>query len=194
VPELSRLARVALGAAATAALLAGAARLSRWPAGDLPEGSELRLALRTAAARIETCRDRSAKELAALPAHLRAPQVCDEVPVDYRLTVAIDGEARLDRIVTHRGVRRTRPLTVDEALPLPPGPHRVEIRFEPRPALDPDRLGEVEGRAFMEARARLTSPRFDRSIDFVAGRARLVRFDVQGDLELAPEPPTVPAG
>jgi hypothetical protein len=190
--------RLCLGGLAAAALLAGIALLSRLPMGRTTGDSELRLALRTAAARIEICRDRTKEELAALPAHERAPRICDETPVDYRLTVTIDGEPRLERSIHHRGVRRSRPLAVDEVLRVTPGARRVEVRFEPelaelREAREESGEGEsggkVEHERFAAELEKLASPALAEVVEFEAGRARLLRIGESGALEVAPDPP-----
>jgi hypothetical protein len=145
------------------------AAIAHLPVGEPAPGSALRLALRTAAARVEVCRDRTAAELAALPAHMRQVRVCTETAVDYRLTVALDGVSRLDRRVEHRGVRRTRPLAVDAELPVSAGHHRVEVDFLP---IDPP----------AEAAATLPAPRFDAEVDFAAGRVVLLSLAPSGEL------------
>lgn len=147
MPELRGWARGTVGAAAALAAIAGVALASRMPVGDDAKHAELRLALRAPDARLEICRDRSAEELERLLAHFRVARVCDEIPVDYRLTVEIDGTGRLDRVLRHRGARRTRPLAVDEALEVAPGPRRVAIRFAPIPpaALADERLRPARG-------------------------------------------------
>lgn len=171
MPELARWGIGALRVAVPLALMGAIAAIAHLPVGEPAPGSALRLALRTAAARVEVCRDRTAAELAALPAHMRQPRVCTETAVDYRLTVAIDGAARLDRRVEHRGVRRTRPLAVDAELPLPAGRHRVTVDFLP---IDPP----------AGAAATLPAPRFDAEIDFAPGRVALLSLTAGGELEV----------
>jgi hypothetical protein len=92
------------------------------------------------------------------------------------LTVRVDGETWIDRHLTHRGVRHTRPLAVDEALEVPPGSRRVEIAFVPVlpgglevDATDPERAAKLRA-----AFAALPVPRLDQRVDFLAGRAALV--------------------
>lgn len=205
MPDLGRWARVSGGAAFALGAVAAVALASRLPVGADPGHAELRLALRTAAARLEVCRERSDEELERLPAHFRVRRECDEIPVDYRLTVEVDGESRLDRVVSHRGVRRTRPLAVDEAFTVQPGRRRVEIAFLPVP---PSRLaaaaseggrepeddeddegdgddGEVDrGRGELaEAFAALAAPRLAAEIEFRPGRAELIVLGESGVLE-----------
>lgn len=200
VSDRVSLAKWALGGVACAAILVGVALLSHLPMGQAEDDSELRLALRTAAARIEICRDLTAEELAALPAHQRAPRTCEESPVDYRLTVTIDGTQRIDQSIRHRGIRRTRPLAVDEVLRVEPGAHRVEVRFEPelaefrerqgKPAIgdenDDASHGESAEARVSAALEALSAPALDAVVEFAPGRARIVRIDERGALALAP--------
>ncbi len=171
MPEAARLLRLALRLAVPLALMAALSTLAHLPVGAPPEGAALRLALRTAAARVEICRDRTADELAALPAHMRQARVCEETAIDYRLRVAIDGDVVLDRRVTHRGVRRTRPLVVDVDLPVAPGGRLLEVEFLP---VDPpaDAAGSLPAATFAE------------SVDFAPGRIRLLALEADGRLRL----------
>jgi hypothetical protein len=169
VPELARWGIRALRVAVPLALIGAIAAIAHLPVGEPAPGSALRLALRTAAARVEVCRDRTAAELAALPAHMRQVRVCTETAVDYRLSVAIDGVARLDRRVEHRGVRRTRPLAVDAELPLAAGRHRVTVDFLP---IDPP----------AEAAGTLPAPTFDAEVEFAPGRVALLSLAASGEL------------
>jgi hypothetical protein len=197
MPELERIAWGAAGGTAAIALVAGVAFASRAEIGADPAGSELRLALRAAHARLEICHERSDEELARLPAHFRVRKECDEVAVDYRLTLAVDGELRVDRTISHRGVRRTRPLAVDEAVALATGRHRVELAFVPvlppelAAGVEIDQDGEADGDEPEESDslrasfAALAAPRFAAEVDFRAGRAELLVLDESGILRLA---------
>ncbi|MBZ0102439.1 MAG: hypothetical protein K8I65_09795 [Thermoanaerobaculia bacterium] len=169
--ELARLLRAALRLAVPLGLMAAVSTLAHLPVGAPPEEAALRLALRTGAARVEICRDRTAAELAALPAHMRQVRVCDETAIDYRLRVAIDGAVRLDRRVTHRGVRRTRPLVVDVDLPVAPGVRRLEVEFLP---VDPP----------VDAAESLPAATFAESVDFAPGRILLLALEADGGLRL----------
>ncbi len=189
--EVERWLARAAGAAAALAIVAGVALASRAEMGEPARGAELRLALRAARARLEICRQRTAEELARLPAHLRAPEDCDEVAIDYRLVVEIDGERRLDQVVSHRGVRRTRPLAVEEAVAIPPGRHGLEVTFLP---VRPPELGETSanqpgeghsGDSWLEAFRALPAPRLVGQVDFRSGRAVLVTLADDGTLQMA---------
>jgi hypothetical protein len=198
MPELRGILWGAAGAGVAVALVTGVALASRAEIGVPAPASELRLALRAAHARLEICSERSDDELAELPAHFRVRRECEEVAVDYRLTLVMDGVSRIDRRVSHRGVRRTRPLAVDEAIPVAAGRHRVELVFvpEPPPEMDSDDVegeeddaddgeGEDESARLRAAFAALAAPRFAAEIDFRAGRAELLVLDEKGAFRLA---------
>lgn len=170
MPEPVSVPRVLAGLALALAAMAGVTALAHLPVGAERSDAALRVALRTARARVEICRELTAAELAALPAHMRQPRTCAETAVDYRLSVTIDGAPRLDRRLAHRGVRRTRPLVAEEQLALPAGAHRVRVTFEP---LDPPPGAED-----------LPRPAFDRSLEFAAGRVRLLAYDDDTGLHL----------
>lgn len=182
MPDVARLARGAAGAIAVLAAFVAVALASRAPIGKPATGSELRLALRTAHARIEVCRERSDEELERLPAHFRVRRECEETAIDYRLTLDVDGARRIDRVVSHRGVRRTRPLAVDVAIPLSAGSRQVEISFVPElPALlSRVQRGEGDSQSLGAQFATLPAPRFSARLEFVTGRAELVVLDESG--------------
>jgi hypothetical protein len=141
-------------------------RIAHLEIGQPPTDSGLRLSLRTALARIEVCRDRTAEELAALPAHMRQPRLCAETAINYRLRVLVDGQERLSRTVTHRGVRRTRPLVVDELLRLTPGDHDLAVTFQ-----------AAAQTAQSSPNAALPDYALERRVLFEPGRIRLMRLE-----------------
>lgn len=159
---------LARGAAAlllTAGFGAGLAWLSSRPLGAEPRHAAVRLALRTALGNLEVCRERTADELAALPAHMRQGRVCEDRRPDYRLELAVDGEPVLATRVRPPGIHRDRPLTVDELVPVAPGRRRLAVRFAPDLAAAPA--------------AGPTPPawRLDCATGLVAGRVLLVLLD-----------------
>lgn len=107
---------------------------------DASQGA-IRVALRSARARIETCRERTAEELERLPAHMRTPRACEEVAVDYRLSLDVDGRQEFTGVLSHSGLRRTRPLVFDRLVRLEAGERLVRIELEPVAPLVP-LLGE----------------------------------------------------
>ena len=115
----------------------------------------------------------------SLPAHLRQVEVCEERPVDYRLSLSIDGERRLERRVVHRGIRRTRPLVVDELIPIEPGFRRIEVRFAPAP-------GATDGIAGNQLQE-LPRSVLSETLGFRPGRIELVVLDEDGALTRLPD-------
>jgi len=100
-------------------------------ASDPTTGSVLGVAVRTMAGTVQVCRSLSADEMAALPQHMRRPEVCEAHAVPYRLEVYVDGEPRLDRIYRAAGIRGDRPLTIDERIGVPVGSRAVRIHLAP---------------------------------------------------------------
>jgi hypothetical protein len=185
--DLSRLAAAVAGGVVTIAIVAGVAFGSRIEVGQIAHGSELRLALRTAAARLEICRDLSAEELEKLPEHFRQRSECDEIPVDYRLEVDIDGERRIDRRISHRGVRRSRPLAIDEVVALSAGSHRLSLSFLPQPPAGLESVGESAKAA--QPFTALAAPEYRATIEFLPGRAVLAELDERGRFVVRGETP-----
>ena len=67
--------RPALQLAVALGILLGVEALAHLPLGRPAEGAAIRLAVRTAAGKIEICRDVSPEELAQLPIHMRQPRL-----------------------------------------------------------------------------------------------------------------------
>lgn len=115
---------------ATAALVLPLVALARAP--YTPPGARaaaLRLSWRLAAPAAERCRPRTAEELAALPAHMRSPEVCERDVARYSLVTRVDDEAPDTLALEGGGVKGDRPLFVLEERRLPPGSHRVRVEL-----------------------------------------------------------------
>src|SRR5262245_54318460 len=91
----------------------------------------LRLSWRMHMKNLHDCRKRTEAELAALPAHMRAPEVCTTRHIEYRLMVRIDGTAADTIRVAPSGAKGDRPLFVLHDVPLEPGLHQVRVEFAP---------------------------------------------------------------
>lgn len=118
-------------AAAGIAVLVAVAGLSRFPQGAAASQGILRLSWRLPGQAIKFCRERSAEELKALPAHMRLPEACTRQQLNYRLSVEVDGKAVIDETVRPGGLQHDRPLYVDRELGFAAGRHSVHVRFEP---------------------------------------------------------------
>ncbi len=165
VERLCGLAPLALRFGVSLALVKAIGAIAHLPLGDPPTGAALRIALRIHQARIEVCRDNSPEELARLPVHMRQARVCRETPIDYRLRVAVDGEPVVDRMIRHRGVRRNRPLTVDERVAVSPGLREVTIDLTPQLPTETVDISELPVLQFAE------------EIQFERGRIRIVTLE-----------------
>ena len=126
-----QLLRYLLRGSVAAVVMAAIGAIAHLPLGAAPTASALRIALRTQHARVELCHEPTETELAGLPMHMRQKRICTETAIDFRLKIAVDGATRVDRLISHRGVRRNRPLVVDELLAVAPGTRRVAIEFTP---------------------------------------------------------------
>lgn len=95
-----------------------------------PPGGEagvLRLSWRLRGERIETCRPRTAAELAALPVHMRTPELCEGRLVAYRLSFQVDDAPVDTATVLPGGARGDRPVFILREAVLAPGPRRVRV-------------------------------------------------------------------
>ncbi len=176
-------ATLALRAVVSLALVAGTALVARVPLGEPPRDAALRLALRTTHARLEVCREPSARELEALPIHMRSPRICTETALDYHLTVKLDGTERLARTVSPSGLRRTRPLAVEATLPTPAGRRHLELHFAPAPP-PPDSPPDL-----LSAYAALPALHLDTPIDLAPGRILLLTLTEDGEALFIRETP-----
>ncbi len=146
---------------AVTAVLATIATLSQVRAGRTPTDGAIRLAWRLPGQSWEDCRDRTAEEIARMPAHMRQARECRTVYLHYRLQVRRDDRLVLDREIAPLGARGDRPLFVEQDLPLPPGTHRWLVDFVP--VNDPQGAGLA-----------LT---LDTTLTVRGGQARLITFD-----------------
>lgn len=169
-------------AAVTAVLLLAIAWLGQVPFGRATGRATVRLALRTATSKVEVCRDLSAAELEALPAHMRQPRECRQMAPPYRLRVALDQRRVLEEQFRPGGLRGDRPLIVDRWLVHPPGAVRLQVDFEPV-------LDAAAGAELIASGAALPSYRLDRRIRLAAERITLVQLDeATGRLEIFDDP------
>ncbi len=122
----------ALGAALVGAILtAGLVAGTRVPwLAEPADQALIRLSWRAAGDRVEECREPSADEQAALPAHMRPQSICERRLLPFRLVVRIDGMERASELLHASGANEDRPTTVFRDFRVEPGPHRLEIRFQ----------------------------------------------------------------
>ncbi len=128
---MNRRLRQGIGAVVAVAATLGMAGLSRAPLAAYPDDTPvLRLAWSVRPERIEQCRTLTDAELAEVPAHMRQRVQCEGRSANYRLSVVIDGQARLDTLVHGGGARSDRPVYVFRELEVPAGGHQLLVRFE----------------------------------------------------------------
>jgi hypothetical protein len=135
------------------------------------DGAELRLAWRARPERIEQCEEQSAEALAALPAHMRRPVLCEGFAASYRLEVRHNGQVLAEQHVQPGGFRRDRPLYVFRELAVPAGEADVMIRF----------VRVEQGTVNVEAgdltEAVPPALLYERRLHFAPGRVRLISYD-----------------
>lgn len=128
---MRRPARLAAAAAVTAALLFGVGALSRVPYA-VESGEEfalIRLSWRFRGNHERECRPLRPDELAAIPAHMRLPEVCERQVASFLLTVTLDGAPVALDTVRPFGARADRPLYVYREFRVRPGEHWLLVRF-----------------------------------------------------------------
>jgi coenzyme F420-reducing hydrogenase delta subunit/NAD-dependent dihydropyrimidine dehydrogenase PreA subunit len=123
---LAGLASVAL--ALVVALLVGIPSDLGFAAPAAP-GSELVVTFKHPGRREEHCRELSAEERAARPAHMRLERVCDRARADVRLRVRVDGQPRLERAYEPQGIWNDGNSVAVESIPVEPGVHDVEVEI-----------------------------------------------------------------
>jgi hypothetical protein len=114
----------------TALIAVSIAAASRAP--YTPPGADdavLRLSWRLSVAAREDCRQRTEQELAALPAHMRTPEVCTRDQASYALFTKLNGSAADTVRLRRGGAKGDRPVFVLQERVLPPGRHRVVVEL-----------------------------------------------------------------
>jgi hypothetical protein len=109
------------------------------------DAARLRMSWRLRGEKIESCRNRTEEELAALPVHMRTPQICTSKLLSYRLIVEVEG-LRTDTVrILPAGAKGDRPIFVLHDIMLPPGDYEVEVEFEPEDVASKHEPMEYEG-------------------------------------------------
>lgn len=124
--------RLGVGGLVAAMLVAATAGLSRVPwTAERSDHAVVRLAWRFRSELVEACRPIPPEEQARQPVHMRRTEECSRGLRPYRLVVTVGGAALLQDSVAAGGARADRPLSLFREIRLPPGTHRVRVRFEP---------------------------------------------------------------
>lgn len=125
----------ALGGALTLALFLGVAMLSARPMWQSVAGDMALLRLSFAHSGVRDCRDRTAEELAKLPANMRTPQVCERRRAPVRVELDLDGEAAFAADLPPSGLSGSGPSRVYHRFLVPAGSYRVAVRMRDDPAV-----------------------------------------------------------
>lgn len=158
-------ARPVLSGIAVALLLAGiTAAWSVAPYRAVPPPAELVVSFRHPGQRSEGCRKPSEAELAALPPHMRRPEICERSRAPVRLRITVDGEGRLERTYPGRGLQGDGNSVGIERLPVPPGEHLVRVELGDSP--DPDAWGFDDTRTMRFSEGQSVVVLFDRTGGF----------------------------
>lgn len=121
-----------LGLLVAVASMAIVVVLSHAPITDSGADSALlRMSWRLRGEVIESCRPSTPEELARLPQHMRAPEICEGRPSPYRLTATVDREVIIDQLVATSGRRGDLPIMVFLEDPIEPGGHDLRVVFQP---------------------------------------------------------------
>ncbi len=173
---------------AAAGIVAGLMAIVAWGSTTpltVHDGSRaaVRLAWSARPERIEVCRERTAEELARLPAHMRQALDCVGSTAEYQLTVHANGERVASQRVHGAGLRRDRRLFVLREIDVEPGRVRIDVRF--------DRIGGDNGGGTGVARGprgRDVAPphlAFGETLEIAAGGVVLITYDPERDALVA---------
>lgn len=125
---------LAAGGALSLALVLATAAVSAWPAWQsLPPGMALvRLSFTHSGAR--NCRDRTAEELARLPANMRNSQSCDRRRTPVRIEMDVDDAPAIAADLPPSGLAGSGPSRIYARVELPEGRHHLALRMRDDPA------------------------------------------------------------
>jgi hypothetical protein len=157
-----------LGGMVTVAVSAATAVLSFWPEWQsVPEDAALiRLSFTHSGNRI--CRDRTPEELAALPANMRAPQVCERRRAPVRVEMYIDGEPVVAADLLPTGLAGSGPSRAYKRLLMPAGSYQIALRLRDDPT--------AEDFTFEETRRVTLEPGQNLAIDFRSSTGQFVFY------------------
>lgn len=192
-----RPAAIALASLATLALAWGLAAGTAAPiAWHDTDASALRLSWSVHPERIETCRERTAAELAERPVHMRQALECAGNAATYLLEVRVDGVLIDSAVVRGSGFRGDRPIFLLRDYPVPPGAHRVRVSFTRREPSEQRDEGDEEDDDASPARgnAGTVAPHLtlEAAVGFDAGSVALVTIR-DGALVLRTRAATIPS-
>ena len=94
------------------------------------DSATIKLSLRHAGVLVSACRNRTAEELANLPANMRAPQICERERSPLTLELDIDGSPVYSEVLPPRGLHSDGRASVYRRLTVPAGAIEVSVRLK----------------------------------------------------------------
>lgn len=163
-----------------------------------PTAAALRLSWSARPERLEVCREPTAAEIAARPAHMQRTLECSVSFATYDLRVLIDDTVLAERVVLGGGLRNDRPLHLLEEYAVPSGERRLRVELHRREEaaethdaaltvapLDSARSArEIESRRQRQLAALAPRLVLDTLVQITPGRVLLVTYDGQGQFVL----------
>ncbi|MCO5113427.1 MAG: cytochrome b N-terminal domain-containing protein [Bdellovibrionaceae bacterium] len=140
-------------------LIAG---LTRIPGGAGEEEGLLRVSIRLVGQNEKSCQEPSAEEMAKLPIHMRATEVCTYRALSYQLKLSIDGKEHLNEQVHPGGLRRDRPIYVNHEIKVATGVRDVQFSMEPIDSQDES----------------IVSLNLERKVEFNSGQVALLYYSL----------------
>ena len=114
------------------------AGLTRVPAAPSPGSGLLRLSIRLVGQSEKTCQTPTSEELAKIPKHMRAAEICTYRALTYQLKLNIDGKEYLNEQVHPGGFKRDRPIYVSREIEIEAGEHEIGFSLEPLESTNPE--------------------------------------------------------
>lgn len=126
---------LAAGGALSLALVLATAAVSAWPAWQsLPPGASV-VRLSFSHSGVRNCHDRTAEELAKLPANMRASQSCDRRRAPVRIEMDVDGKTAIATDLAPSGIAGSGPSRIYRSIELPAGSHHLVLRMRDDPGV-----------------------------------------------------------
>lgn len=135
IDRRGRIRHLMAGGAVSFALTLAVAALSAWPVWQsLAPGTAL-VRLSFTHSGVRSCRDRTAEELAKLPANMRDSQTCDRRRAAVRIEMDIDGRPIFAIDLEPSGVAGSGPSRIYRRVELQAGEYQVNLRMRDDPSV-----------------------------------------------------------
>ena len=126
---MTRVRHIVLGSLAAIAIAIGAAFLSAQPTVRLLPDDTAVITLSISHAGARRCRDRTAEELAALPANMRRRQICERRRLPVRLEMDLDGEPVVAELLPPGGIAGDAASFLHQRIAVAAGRHEIALRI-----------------------------------------------------------------